>query len=234
MADTHQAAYASVELTREKVFDRIVSVFEAHQIGFTHTVHGLRWDETFGEFYYALDQTKDNVETPRDAFKLSRGWVGVCLDFRFWQWDFELYLFSRNQRENVVLSFPHSLYKTATINSDIASKWIVLLEDVGLNLDQAVMICGPEARIQSAKASVLFAKFQDFLRNYRRGDYFVHTVLLPRLLFNKLGQSQQLPETFLISEVTETYQLATLLKNARQNTGVIPEKYSTTMQGGIS
>jgi hypothetical protein len=234
MADTHQAAYASVELTRTEVFDRIVSVFEAHQIGFMHTVNGLRWDETFDEFYYALDQTKDNVETPRDGFKISRRWIGVCFDFRFWQWDFELYLFSRNQRASIVLSFPHSLYKTATINSEIASKWIGLLEDVGLSLGQAAMICGPGARIQSAKASALFAKFQDFLRNYRRGDYFVHTVLLPRLLFNKLEQSQQFPETFLISEVTENYQLATLLKNARQNTGVIPERHGTTIQGGFS
>ncbi len=209
MADTHQAAYASVELTREEVFNRMMSVFEAHQIGFTHSVNGLCWDDSFAEFYYHLDPEKKNIKNLRDAWKISSQWMGAGFDFRFSQWDFELYLFTQNQRESVVLSFPHSLYKTATIDGGIASKWVRLLADIGLCLGKTAMICGPEVRILSAEGEELFAQFQHSLKNYRRGDYFIHTVLFPRLLFKKLIPGQQLPETFFISKVVDDYQVAT-------------------------
>ena len=215
MADTHQAAYTSVELTRAEVFDRIVSVFDAHKIDFIHSVNGLRWADSVGEFYYNLDQATENIQDFRSALDVSSQWIGACFDFRFSQWDFELYLFTDNQRENVVLSFPHSLYKAAITNNDIASKWVGLLAGIGLSLGEVAMIDGPEVRMRSADASELFAQFRHVVKNYRRADYFIHTALFPQSLFNQLTHGQRLPETFFISNVIDDYQLATLLRFAQ-------------------
>jgi len=217
VADTHQAVCVRLALSRQEIADRIMSVFHHHHVEFLHSVRGLYWDEDFQELTPNIDQELENIHQFPDAFSATREWTCVCFDFRLLQWAFELYLYKggppHSHMQHVALSFPHSLYKVATEDMDVATQWLMLLGDIGVALDRATMICGPDVLITSYTDSQLFEKFQHYLEKFERGTYSIHTVLCPDFLSKRRVREKLLSDGFLISQIRDDYQLVTLLRH---------------------
>jgi hypothetical protein len=220
MADTHQVVYARLALSRQEIADRIVSAFRNHHVEFLHSVRGLDWDEDFQEFTPNIDQELENIRQFPDAFSATRKWTCACFDFRFLQWAFELYLYKdgshHSHMQNVALSFPHSLYKVATEDIDVATQWFMLLGDIGVALDRAMMICGPDVLITSYTDSQLVERFHRYLEKFERGTYSIHTVLCPDFLSAGAVREKLLAEGFFISPIKDDYQLITLLRHDKR------------------
>jgi hypothetical protein len=217
MADTHQATYARLALSRQETAERIASAFCKRHVEFLHSVRGLYWDKDFHELTPHIDQELEHIHHFHDASSVTQNWSCACFDFRFLQWAFELYLYkgeqSHSHLQHVALSFPHSLYKVATEEADVATQWLVLLGDLGVALERATMICGPDVLITSYTDSQLLEKFRHYLEKFECGTYSMHTALCSSFLSEEPVRKKLRSDGFFIAQIRDDYQLITLLRH---------------------
>jgi hypothetical protein len=217
MADTHQATYARLALSRQEIAERITAAFRKRHVEFLHSVRGLYWDKDFHALTPNIDQELEHIHHFHYASSMTQYWPCACFDFRFLQWAFELYLYqgeqSQSHLQHVALSFPHSLYKVATEDMDIATQWLILLEDIGIALERATMICGPDVLLTSCTDSQLLERFHHSLEKFERGTYSIHTVLCSDFLSKGRIREKLLSDGFLLSQIWDDYQLITLLRH---------------------
>jgi hypothetical protein len=217
MADTHDAAYARLALSRQKIIAQIMPVFQKYQITFLHAVRGLSWDKECNEFTPNTAQEYEHIDACQDAFAVAIDWPCACVDFRFAQWDFELYLYKderhQSSMENVALSFPNSLYKAATQSSDLATRWLWFFEEIGIALGNIVMMCGTGVMITAYTESEILARFEQYLARFGQVVSSVHTLLCARSLLNEQMRDRANMAGFIIAEIKDDYQLMTLLKH---------------------
>jgi hypothetical protein len=217
MADTHDAAYARLALSRQKIIAQIAPVFQKHQITFLHAVRGLSWDKEYNEFIPNADQECEHIDTFQDAFAVAMDWPCSCVDFRFAQWDFELYLYKdelhQSPLENVALSFPNSLHKAATQSSDLATRWLQLFEDIGVALGNTAMMCGTGVMITSYTEPEMLTRFEKYLTHFGQAIPSVHTLLCARSLLNEQMRDKANTAGFTFTKIKNDYQIMTLLKH---------------------
>jgi hypothetical protein len=181
MSTFHEAVFARSDLSRQELFDRYEPVFRKHKVPFLHSVRGLNWDASLGRFLANMDQELEELPDFRAAVEATQAWECACFDIRFLRWEFELYLFQgrppHTETESVAMSFPDSLYKTATQDAAIAARWLAFLKDVGIALGKPAMACGIQVLIASSTEASLLTRFRHAVDTYVPGSKLVHTLL---------------------------------------------------------
>jgi hypothetical protein len=220
MSDVHTASYAPVVLKRQEIFDLLSLVLKDQGVSFLHSVRGFDLDDSAKEFVPDADRELENIGSFQDAYLVAAGWECACYDFRLLQWSFELFWFETDSRagvfQNIALAFPHSLYRIATKEATVTTRWLSLLTQLGVALGKVTMICGPEVLLVPSTEPRLLARFQHYVNNFQPGTYSIHTVLCSSAALDEQTRQQAAAAGFSERPVDDGYLLLTQLPLERE------------------
>jgi hypothetical protein len=208
------AIFEAVALSREEAFDRLMGVIAQHRVRFLNMARGAIWDPPIG-FSHVSDQDVEDLDSPREALLLGAEWEGLIVDFTRSPGGFELHLFHgqppRQQMEMVALRYPENDTKRAVKEPHLAEGLLSLLQDFGVALDSAAMVCGSQLETAAYTAKELEAAFAEYVAApVDRDNYAIHTVLFGEDVFQRLANAPGLA-AYGRRMVTPNYQMASLL-----------------------
>jgi hypothetical protein len=186
MSSYHQATYVIPATGRQQLGDLLFPALVGNAVRFLWEARRFFWEDEFQEFSPDISTEIEGLESFTDVFAdthpETRKWPDLCLELQFLNWFFEGHLFhpAAKDQENspdvgISLSFPDGLFKAASKDTEIATRWLKLQADVALAVNAPIWLCGPEVPIAPFEVPKALSEFRRGVQFYKKNVMQLHT-----------------------------------------------------------